>query len=80
MTIKAAAVSFISAVTLCAGHAFAWGGEGHQVIALIAENHLTSEAEAGIHALLGEDVNISDAEVASWADQIKRERSRPSPG
>ncbi len=78
MNIKAAAVSFISAVTLCAGQVFAWGGEGHQVVALIAENHLTPEASAGIHALLGDDVNISDAEVASWADQIKRERGRPS--
>lgn len=56
-----------------------WGGEGHQVVALIAEERLTPEASAAIHELLGADVHISDAEVASWADQIKRERRRTSP-
>lgn len=56
----------------------AWGGEGHQIVALIAEAHLTLEANEGIRQLLGGDVFISDAEVASWADQIRRERGRPS--
>lgn len=53
--------------------AFAWGGEGHQVVALIAERHLTPEAQRQIHELLGENVDISDAEVCNWADRIKRE-------
>jgi len=57
----------------------AWGGEGHQVVALIAEERLTEAAKSGIHELLGDDVNISDAEIASWADQIKRQRRRTSP-
>ena len=52
---------------------FAWGGDGHQIVALIAEERLTPEAQAGIHELLGKDVNISDAEIASWADNIRRE-------
>lgn len=38
--------------------AFAWGGDGHQIAALIAEERLTPEAQAGIKALLG-DANIS---------------------
>ena len=50
---------------------FAWGGDGHQIVALIAEERLTPEAQAGIHELLGKDVNISDAEIASWADNIQ---------
>jgi hypothetical protein len=41
-----------------------WGGEGHQLVALIAENHLTPAAKAMVKDLLG-DANISDAEVAS---------------
>jgi len=59
--------------------AYGWGGEGHQVVALIAENHLSDAAKVGIHELLGADVNISDAQVASWADQIRRERRATAP-
>lgn len=57
----------------------AWGGEGHQVVALIAEERITPTTEKAIHELLGKDVNISDAEIASWADQIKRERRNTAP-
>lgn len=53
---------------------FAWGGDGHQIVCLIAEDHLSPAAKAGIHDLLGADINISDAEIASWADNIRRER------
>jgi hypothetical protein len=51
---------------------FAWGGEGHQIVALIAENHLTPKAKAAITELL-DGAQISDAEVASWADEIRRQ-------
>jgi len=57
----------------------AWGGDGHQIVCLIAEERLTPAAKAGIHALLGDDVHISDAEIASWADNIRRERSETGP-
>lgn len=67
-----------AAISFCPSFACAWGGEGHQIIALVAEAHLTDEAKAGIHGLLGDDADISDAEIASWADEIKRERGRPS--
>jgi hypothetical protein len=58
---------------------FAWGGDGHQIVALIAEDHLTPQAKAGIHELLGKDVNISDAEIASWADDYRREHRTTAP-
>lgn len=57
---------------------FAWGGDGHQIVALIAEERLTPAAKAGIKALLG-DANISDAEIASWADELRRERRSTAP-
>lgn len=40
---------------------------------------MTPEAKAAIHELLGADVGISDAEIASWADQIRRERRSTAP-
>ncbi len=52
---------------------FAWGGEGHQIVALIAENHLTPESQNAVHDLL-DNANLSDAEVANWADQIRDDR------
>ena len=58
--------------------ALAWGGDGHQLICLIAEDHLTPTSKAGIHSLLG-DANISDAEIASWADAIRRQRRELGP-
>lgn len=55
----------------------AWGGEGHQIVALIAEEHLTPEVKTAVKDLL-DGGNISDAEVASWADEVRRERRETS--
>ena len=44
-----------------------WGYVGHQTIARIAENHLTPQAKAAIHNLLGKETIVN---VASWADEI----------
>jgi len=52
----------------------AWSGDAHQIVALIAEDQLTPAARAAVADLL-DGGNISDAEVASWADEIRRERS-----
>jgi hypothetical protein len=65
--------AFLAALILTPAFCFAWGGEGHQIVALIAENHLTPKVKAAIADLLGPDVHISDAEVASWADEIRRQ-------
>lgn len=67
------------AVLLLPCLAFAWGGDGHQIVALIAEERLKPATKAAIHGLLGADANISDAEVCNWADQIKRERRNTAP-
>lgn len=58
---------------------FAWGSDGHQIVALIAEEHLSREPKHQIHELLGADVNISDAEIASWANNIRREKRSAGP-
>ncbi|HTL29585.1 MAG TPA: S1/P1 nuclease [Tepidisphaeraceae bacterium] len=46
--------------------------EGEYIQGLIAEDRLTPAAKSGINQLFGDDVNISDADVASWADDEKR--------
>jgi hypothetical protein len=57
----------------------AWGGDGHQIVCLIAEDRLTPETKAAIRELLGDDVNISDAEICMYADNIRRERRETAP-
>lgn len=53
-----------------AGRAFAFSGEGHQIIATIAQEKLKgTRAEREIAALLGDK---SLAEVSTWADRLKR--------
>jgi hypothetical protein len=70
-------VKTVLSIVLCIGAlpslAFAWGGDGHQIVCLIAEDRLTPAAKAGIHDLLGPIINISDAEIASWADEYRRQ-------
>lgn len=47
-----------------------WGYKGHEVVGLIAEQHLTPQAKSSIRALLGTE-SLSD--VSTWADDIKRD-------
>jgi hypothetical protein len=49
---------------------FAWGNEGHAIVAQIGEDHLLPNARAAILKLLP---NTKLASVASWADAIKQD-------
>jgi hypothetical protein len=74
---------FLGAMS-CAS-AFGWGCEGHQIVALIAKNHLTPQARAAVDSLLQQnpiDPGLSRfckpvstdpiADSATWADDSKR--------
>lgn len=51
--------------------AWAWGKEGHCIVARIAEAHLSRKAREGIRDLIA-DRSIADPRIAVWADEIKR--------
>jgi len=55
-----------------AANAFAWGADGHSIIAEIASRRLTPEARAEAERLLGAGVSL--ASIANWADDIRDER------
>ena len=68
-----------------AGHAFGWGCEGHQMVALIARENLSAKAATEVDRLLAEnppaaslkpyckDVPQDSMAVAStWADDVRR--------
>jgi len=56
---------------LVSAHAFAWGPEGHRVVAEVARNHLKPGTRYAIIQLLGTD---DLASISTWADEIRRER------
>jgi hypothetical protein len=53
--------------------AFAWGPEGHSLVARIAEVQLTPAVRARVVEILGPGKTM--ASVASWADEIRRSRN-----
>jgi hypothetical protein len=59
--------------TLLSGHALAWGPEGHQIVASIAENDLSAPVRAQVKQLLAGGAD-SLADIASWADQVRPSR------
>src|SRR5579863_163076 len=57
--------------------ALAWGPEGHDLVARIAEAQLTPTAREQVAAILGP--NATMASISSWADQVRRQRSATAP-
>jgi nuclease S1 len=58
---------FMSLATVSVAHA--WGTEGHQVVALIAQSQLTPKAKAEVGRLLAQEPGETLASVSTWADE-----------
>lgn len=59
---------FILMALLLSHTVWAWGPQGHMIVAQVAENNLSPKARAAVAKILG---NQSLADVANWADFIK---------
>ena len=59
-----------------AANAFAWGADGHSVIAEIAQRRMTPEARLEMERLLGPGVSL--ASLSSWGDDIRPDRPETS--
>lgn len=57
--------------------AHAWGGEGHQVIALIAQAQLTPRARAEVDHLLAIEPGETLASISTWADEHRNPATAP---
>ena len=68
------ATAFVLNVTL-SGPAMAWGDEGHEIIAFIAQAHLDPAVQKKVSALLGADTDTLTthdiAAEATWADKLR---------
>ena len=56
---------------IAAANAFAWGADGHSIIAEIAQRRLDPEARVEMERLLGRGVSL--ASIANWADDFRAE-------
>jgi nuclease S1 len=75
-------IAWLAGMGWCVGlgsssHVSAWGPEGHQIVAEIAERHLTPEAKTGVSRLL--ESNLSLADVASYADGYRERCANTGP-
>lgn len=57
------------ALLLPASHLYAWGRDGHAVVARIADDHLTTAARAEVQQLLDLEPGATLESIASWADE-----------
>lgn len=79
-TRKSFALLTVMAVLQTPTAAYAWGREGHQIIALIAARELTPTAMAQVADLLGEPDAASAMErYSTWADEIRPQRRDTAP-
>jgi hypothetical protein len=60
-----------------ASNALGWGREGHEVVATIAERHLTEKARERVRQILGSEGSL--AAVSTWADEIRPSRPETAP-
>jgi S1/P1 Nuclease len=71
-TIAALILAFL---LIAPSDSFGWGADGHKIVANIAEARLTPGALAQVQALL-DGAHLAD--VASWADEVRRDRPATS--
>lgn len=60
--------------------AYAWGPEGHAIVADIAEAHLTNAAEAEVVRLLAVEGSHHLDDISSWADDYRESHPETGPG
>ena len=61
------------AASLLPAHAWAWGAQGHRLVARIAEARLDPQAQAEIDRLLATEPGATLSSIAPWADQLRAE-------
>jgi hypothetical protein len=64
-------VLMVLTLVLVSPSAIAWGPEGHEIVANLAEVRLNQNARTGIRSLMG-DTNL--ASISNWADEIRHDR------
>ena len=76
-TLATGAALVASVFTATVSTAHAWGTEGHQVIALIAQSQLTAKARAEVDRLLAQEPGATLTSISTWADEHRNPSTAP---
>ncbi|OAP38449.1 hypothetical protein AU381_23060 [Sinorhizobium glycinis] len=68
------AFTSLMAIAIMPVSAFAWGQEGHSIVAEIAQRRLTASAAEMVSTLLGSGVSLGS--ISTWADDVRGERPK----
>jgi hypothetical protein len=68
--------ALLAIAVLLSNLGWGWGRDGHRIIATVAEDHLNETTKVMIQSLIGNNHLYS---VASWADDIRKERRDTAP-
>jgi len=71
------AAAALALTVFAATNALCWGREGHQIVVVIAESHLSATARERVRQILGPDTSL--AAVSTWADEIRPSRPETAP-
>jgi hypothetical protein len=61
--------AFTVAIALLVTNAFAWGKEGHQVVASLAETQLSAKARSEVDRLLSLEPGATLQSISTWPDE-----------
>lgn len=70
-------LSTIALPMFCPTDAFAWGADGHRLVAELAEAQLAPHARAEVLRLLRQEPGATMASVSTWADEVRRANTAP---
>ena len=57
--------------------AWAWGVEGHQIVAAVAQQHLSKVAQAEVERLLALEPGATLTSISTWADEVRSPGTAP---
>lgn len=69
-------LALVLAALVVAPSAHAWGRQGHAIVAELAQRHLSPSANAEVERLLALDHTQSLADIASWPDELRNDKSQ----
>jgi hypothetical protein len=67
----------LATAALVPAPAFAWGREGHQLVAALAEQQLDAEARVELNRLLALEPELTLAAASTWADEHRSATTAP---
>jgi hypothetical protein len=70
------AVAYLAVILAIPQRAFAWGGEGHQIVVIMAQRYMRPDTDAHMRELLDPE---NPEEASAWADEYRRDHRETGP-